>query len=134
MSVQEASYTRLYADAVGESHFARADVQLTASNFAPPAPPLEVSAPMPAEQVVFTRPRAGWFGDWHPTPRRQWYINLKGRLDIEASDGEALHLGPGDAVLLEDTTGRGHRTRVIGDEDALGVFVQLPDWLRVSRA
>ena len=33
----------------------------------------------------------------------------------------------GSAVLLEDTAGKGHRSRVIGDEDVLAIVVQLPD-------
>jgi hypothetical protein len=36
-----------------------------------------------------------------------------------------LHVEPGSAVLLEDTTGKGHRSRVIGDRDALLIAVQL---------
>jgi len=36
--------------------------------------------------------------------------------------------GPGDAALwFEDTTGKGHRSRVIGSERLLLAVVQLPD-------
>jgi hypothetical protein len=35
-------------------------------------------------------------------------------------------LAPGAVVLLEDLTGRGHLTRVLGDDDVSGVFVQFP--------
>ena len=30
-------------------------------------------------------------------------------------------------ALLEDVTGKGHTTRVIGDTDVYGMFVQLPE-------
>jgi hypothetical protein len=36
-------------------------------------------------------------------------------------------LGAGDILLMEDTTGKGHATRIIGDEDALAAVVQLAD-------
>ena len=68
---------------------------------------------------------AGWFGDWHPSPRRQLYFNLGGRLEVEVGDGETRRVGPGAIVLLEDLTGTGHVTRVVGDERSTGVFVQL---------
>ena len=42
------------------------------------------------------------------------------------TDGEVRRLGAGDVALLEDVSGKGHRTRVVGDRDGLGVFVQLP--------
>ena len=45
---------------------------------------------------------------------------------LTVGDGEVRILRPGAVVLLEDLTGRGHRTRVVGDEDVCGGFVQLP--------
>ena len=39
-----AQYVRLYADADGESHFLDEEMELRSVNFAPPAPPLNVSA------------------------------------------------------------------------------------------
>jgi hypothetical protein len=44
---------------------------------------------------------------------------------LQASDGTVLQVNPGSAMLLEDTAGKGHRSRVIGDRDALLVAVQL---------
>lgn len=120
-------YVRIHTDADGQTHFEDLDVALAPSDFAPPAPPLLVSEPVPAEQaVLFTAP-AGWYGDWHPTPRRQYYVQCSGELEVQVGDGETRRLHPGDIVLLEDTTGRGHTTRVIGDGDVRALFVQLPD-------
>ena len=117
--------TRIWADEVGTSHFADIDIDLETTDYAPPAPPFEVSAPFPAEQAMLFEFPAGWFGDWHPSPRRQLYFNLGGQLEAEVGDGETRRLGPGDVVLLEDLTGTGHVTRVIGDAPSSGVFVQL---------
>ena len=119
-------YTRLYADADGESHFEDVAVELSSVDFAPPAPPLDVSSPMPADQYVFFRAPAGWDGDWHPAPRRQLFVGIAGELEVEMSDGEVRRFGAGDLALLEDVSGKGHVTRVVGDSDARGVFVQLP--------
>lgn len=119
--------TVLTADADGESHFARAGLTLSPQAFAPPAPPLEVADPIVAEQGVFFRMPPGWFGDWHPTPRRQYFVQTTGEIEVQVSDGETRRFHAGDVVLVEDTHGKGHTTRVIGDTAVCGVFLQLPD-------
>jgi hypothetical protein len=120
------TYSRYYADETGETHIEDIEVELTAQDFAPPAPPLHLSPILPATGVAFVRFPAGWDGDWHPTPRRQFFFFLSGELEGETSDGDRRRCGPGSAALLEDTTGRGHRARVVGDEDVTAVVVQLP--------
>jgi len=119
-------YTRLYADSEGESRFEDVEIELAEVDFAPPAPPLAVSPAVATTQCIFSVVRAGWFGDWHPTPRRQFFFQFAGELEVEVSDGEMRHLLSGSIVLVEDLTGKGHTTRVVGDVDVLGAFVQLP--------
>src|SRR5262245_42193850 len=106
-------YTHLYADASGESHFKDVEVALQASNFAPPAPPLYMSSFYPATQWCYLSAPAGWVGDWHPVPRRQFLFYLAGRVEIQVSDGEVRSFEPGDILLAEDTTGKGHLSRVV---------------------
>ena len=50
---------------------------------------------------------------------------VRGRVEATTTDGEARVFGPGVAVLLEDTNGTGHRTRVVGDEPWLALVVVL---------
>jgi quercetin dioxygenase-like cupin family protein len=119
--------TRIWADEDGVSHFEDVEVELGTTDYAPPAPPFGVSAPFPAERAMLFEFPAGWFGDWHPSPRRQLYFNLGGQLEAEVADGETRRVGPGAIVLLEDLTGTGHVTRVVGDERSTGVFVQLSE-------
>lgn len=118
-------YLLIYSDAVGESHFRDLELPLAGDAFAPPAPALFTSARTEAERVLFFHAPAGWFGDWHPTPARQFFIALSGDLEVHVSDGEVRHVRGGDVVLLEDLTGRGHTTRVVGDEPARAAVVQL---------
>ncbi|MEX1297248.1 MAG: hypothetical protein AB1Z67_13870 [Candidatus Limnocylindrales bacterium] len=118
---------RIWTDEGGTSHFDDADIALESLDYAPPAPPLDVSAPIPATRALLCEFPAGWFGDWHPSPRRQLYLNLGGWLEVEVGDGEVRRMGPGQVVLLEDLTGAGHTTRVIGDEPSVGAFVHLAD-------
>jgi len=118
-------YTRVYADENGESHFEDVEVEFSPVDFAPPAPPLDLSAFAPATQYGFLRAPAGWLGDWHPAPRRQIIFYLAGEIEAEVSDGEVRRFGPGSVTLVEDTTGKGHKSRVVGTTDVLSVVVQL---------
>jgi uncharacterized cupin superfamily protein len=40
---------------------------------------------------------------------------LTGECEFETGDGECRRRKAGDVVMLDDTTGKGHRTKVIGD-------------------
>lgn len=121
------NHTRLFADAAGESHFSEVEVVLTPTDFAPPAPALNLSPFSPAARYGFLSAPVGWHGDYHPAPHRQIFFFLRGIFEGTASDGMVRHFGPGSVLLMEDTTGKGHSTRIIGDEDGLAAVVQLPD-------
>jgi hypothetical protein len=120
-------YTRVFSDERGESHFEDVEVEMKAIDFAPPAPPLNLSVFVRASRFAFLHAPAGWVGNWHPAPSRQMMIYLSGRLEGQTSDGRQREFGPGSAVLVEDTTGKGHRSRVIGTEDVLMAVVQLDE-------
>jgi quercetin dioxygenase-like cupin family protein len=82
---------------------------------------------MKATGVQFRRTPAGTFSDWHRGPRRQYVITLSGRGQIEVAGGEKISLGPGYIELIEDTTGKGHTTRVVGTEDRVSITIPLAD-------
>lgn len=91
--------TRLYTGQDGESHFEETEV------------PLEKL--LAAEGIVFRQAPPGHVQNWHPAPRRQYVITLAGQAEIETGDGAVRRFGPGGIMLAEDTTGRGHITRVV---------------------
>jgi hypothetical protein len=80
---------------------------------------------LPASQITFREWPAGQFLDWHPAPRRQFVIILSGQLEIGFSDGTSRVFGPGDARLVEDTTGKGHTTRVHGNQPCMTATIPL---------
>ena len=120
-------YVRVYADDDGESHMEDVGIAFTSVDFAPPAPPIDVSAFAPATAYGLLRSPPGWYGDWHPTPQRQVFFYLAGEVEAETSDGEVRRFGPDSVTLVEDTTGKGHHSRVVGMTDVLLAVVQLPD-------
>lgn len=93
----------------------------------------EIEAPFPANDVFkmmqvngaeLHRYSPGYVNDWHPAPRRQYVITLSGRGEVELASGQKITSGPGHIEFAEDTTGKGHITRVVGNEDR--ITLQLP--------
>ena len=121
----EMKYTRLYSDATGESHFEDVTVDLTSTDLVSSAPPVDISEPTPAAEFAFMNTPAGWSSDWHPSTARNFFVVLGGEWEVTASDGETQRFATGDALLVEDTTGKGHSSRVIAE--SLAVLVRLPD-------
>jgi hypothetical protein len=119
------SYHRLVSDSAGESHFVPLDIEMITRNFAPPAPSFDVSALESAAKVGFIRVPRGWTGELHASPTRMWVFFLSGEMEFEASDGEIRPGVPGKAFLLEDTTGKGHLSRVVGNSDAVLAMVHV---------
>ncbi|MEJ2719622.1 MAG: cupin domain-containing protein [bacterium] len=116
--------TRIYSDSMGASHFADMEIPFTLRDYAPPAPPISVTEFFGSTGWVVISSPGGWYGDWHPVPSRQYMICLAGSLEVQVSDGETRRFGPGSVLLVEDTSGKGHVSRVIGNER--GQMVALP--------
>jgi len=106
---------RLYTGADGQSHIEPIDIEKKA----------DWLKGLPATQISFRVWPKGEFLDWHPAPRRQFVIILSGQLEIGCGDGTTQVFGPGDARLVEDTTGKGHTTRVLGGEPCLTATIPL---------
>ena len=110
-------YLRLYAGPDGESHFEDTDVVLAPVEFIAGRPRVDLSSPSPTTGAAFMRLPAGWdSGGRYNPPKRNFFVTISGELEIEASDGQVRHLGPGAVLLAEDTSGKGHITRSRGGE------------------
>ena len=80
----------------------------------------------PTAGIVFRVSPPGYVLDWHCAPRRQYSITLSGEAEIQVGDGTVVRVGPGDVLLAEDLTGRGHVTRSIGSGPRFYAIVPLP--------
>ncbi len=109
--------TRLYTGPDGLTHAEEIEMKLSGGT----------SEMMKATGVQFRRTPAGTFNDWHRGPRRQYVITLSGRGQIEVAGGVKISLEPGHIELVEDTTGKGHTTRVVGTEDRVSIAIPLAD-------
>jgi hypothetical protein len=118
--------TRLFATPEGESRFEDKDVALAPVEFIAGAAPLEFSAPADVARMMFFRLPDGWNPGWHAAPRRLYVLVQQGAMHIETSDGRKRRIGPSDTLLVEDTTGKGHRT-IVPEGVCCGVVVTFPE-------
>lgn len=125
-SPEPLEYVRIYADSSGASHFADAEMPLALVDPGQGIPPTPAAAPIPGTGLMMLCPPPGAFVDWHPAPRRQYNLMLSGTVEVEVSDGTRRRFGAGNVLLVEDTTGQGHRTRVLSNERACFAAVPVP--------
>ena len=112
--------TRLYTGPDGLTHAEEVEAKFTAGNRT------DVFKLLETRGAELHRAAPGSVVDWHPAPRRQYVITLSGRGELEVAGGRKIPVGPGHIELVEDTTGRGHITKVVGNEDRVTL------WLPVS--
>lgn len=118
----------IYTADDGGSRFADVEIPFSIAPTTAGMPDMRSSARMPAStfQMIATSPSAIADG-WHPTPRRQFVLFLRGSLDIQTSDGETRRFESGMMLFVEDTSGKGHLNQKIGDDDLLLGFIAVPD-------
>lgn len=112
--------TRLYTGPDGQTHAQEIEVKFGPNG----ADPFKL---MSGAGASIRRARPGRVADWHTAPRRQYVITLSGHGEVELVDGTKIELGPGSIDLAEDLTGKGHITRVIGNEDRITVAIPIAD-------
>lgn len=113
--------TRIWADDAGESHYEDLEVPYTTEN-----PLGRMSDPLPVTSMILRENEPGYDYDWHTAPRRQYIVMLAGFVEIQVSDGETRTFGPGEIVLVEDTTGKGHKSRSPDGKPRKSIFLPLP--------
>lgn len=112
---------RLYTGNDGQSHVEEGVIPFVAGqgkDF--------ISSLTPVTHIRFQESPAGSAFDWHNAPCNQYVITLSGTLEFTMRNGESFQIKPGDILLAEDTSGGGHRWRLIDDQPWRRIYVQLP--------
>ena len=113
---------RVYSDAAGDSHFEDLTIPLNEGGAIG-----KLSEGMPVKELLFREVEATYDYDFHRAPQRQYIILLDGQIEIETSLGEKRAFKGGDVLLVEDVTGKGHKTRNLTPEKRRSIFVTLAD-------
>lgn len=112
--------TRIYTGTDNESHFEEIEIELESAGDIG-----KLSEKVNATGIIFRRTEPDYDYDWHNAPERQYIIMLDGAVDVELGDGTVRRFSTGDIVLVEDVTGRGHKSSAVNNEPRTSVFVTL---------
>lgn len=123
-----ADYTRIYSGDDGLSHFEDLDFEYDelAAAQTPVARGVSAASASPGnvKGAVFRRFALG-NSSKHTAPRKQYAVVLTGSLVIQTGDGEERQFGPGQVLLMDDTTGEGHLTTFGHEEPCKFMIVHL---------
>lgn len=114
--------TRIYSDQQGESHFE--DIEIPLQDGGPIGFLSEAQA---AGTIIFRKVIEQYDYDFHNAPARQYIALMDGEIEIETSLGQRRIFKPGDVLLVEDVSGKGHRSRNIRQEVRSSIFITLPE-------
>jgi len=112
--------TRLYTGSDNESHFEDIEIDLDDAGDIG-----QLSKKIDATGIIFRQTGPNYDYDWHNAPQRQYVLMLNGAVDIEIGDGTVRRFSTGDILLVEDMTGRGHKSHAINNRTRTSVFVTL---------
>jgi hypothetical protein len=123
---------RIYATPDGETHFGEVVIPTTRTPLFPNEASFDLSPYYPASRIRFVHLPAGMReAGFHTPPDRLLAIWLDGVVEFETSDGETRRVSAGNAVLVEDTYGKGHISRHPPEGQNL-ILALLPNGLEPS--
>ncbi|WP_426329015.1 hypothetical protein [Pedobacter sp. R-06] len=111
--------TRVYTDAEGESNFQDVEYPLLDAGYIG-----FLSDRFQVKEMIFRTVRAD-YNDYHQAPERQFVVLLDLGVEIETSLGEKRQFQPGEILLMEDTTGKGHRSQNLEYKTRNSLFIIL---------
>ena len=109
---------RLYTGADGHSHIEKIEAKFAEN---------EISKLVAGTGAELHRSKPGRSHDFHVAPQRQYIVNLGGQVELEVAGGDKVDLNPGDIEVIEDTTGQGHITRTLGNDDRVALWLRFVD-------
>lgn len=113
---------RIYSNESGESHFEDVEIPLKDIGMIG-----RLSEESEVRGIMFREVAPDYDWDFHCAPQRQYIILLDGEIEIETSLGDKRTFKGGDILLVEDTWGKGHKTKNLRHEVRKSVFITLPE-------
>jgi Cupin domain len=123
---QVMKYSVVFSDSSDITHFRDEEIPWETQQLTYSRQTALMTPYLDAEKIGFLRLPRGFDSDWHPAPGKRFVMILRGVGEIEVGDGQRRKFAPGSVLLVTDTKGRGHRTKALGKEDVLIVWVPVP--------
>lgn len=112
--------TRLYTGSDNETYFEEIDYELFDNGKIG-----KLTKKIPVKDLIFRETEGDYNYDFHPAPQKQFIILIDGEIEIENGHGEKRRFKSGDILLVEDATGRGHKTKSIDGKPRRSIFITL---------
>lgn len=112
--------TRVYSDDNGDSRFEDVEIELFDNGEIG-----RLSKNIEVKSLQFRAVSADYKYDFHHAPQRQFIVLLEGGVEIETSLGEIRQFKTGEILLVEDTSGKGHRTKNLEKRERTSIFIHL---------
>jgi hypothetical protein len=118
----------LFTDTDGRARFREEAIELSEGSSAARLSPL-----LPSTGLQLRQSPVGFRSEFHCTGTPQWLFVLRGQMEIGLQDGSSRIFGPGEHFYSNDTlpagatfnpTLHGHRSRQVGEEPLVTVFVR----------
>jgi len=124
----KAAYSRLFTDESGEPRIEDIEFDISPGFAVPPAAPLHTAPFLPADGSTFwVGAPPNWNGrDPHPAPRRMIFVTVRGEYEVIVNAGVARCFPVGSVLVVEDTTGIGHTSRISSADDCIILAIGLP--------
>jgi len=113
--------TRIYSDSNGDSRFEDVEIPLNESGNIG-----NLSDAVATNGIIFREVEPSYDWNFHNAPQKQYIILLDGEIEIETSLREKRIFKAGEVLLVEDTTGKGHKTRNVQPKKRKSIFITLP--------
>ena len=113
----------LSVDAEGDTYFREIHIDLNSWTSGLAATSLHQES----SGVGFFKAKSGWeLLNLHHAPKRQYLLVLQGTIEFTTSKNITRQFSQGSILLVEDTYGKGHGTRAIGNQELILAWVPLP--------
>lgn len=112
--------TKIFSDENGESHFEDLEISLINQG--------EIgflSEDIQVKRLQFRTVSADYDYDFHCAPQKQYIVLLDGGVEIETSSGEIRKFRTGEILLVEDTSGKGHKTKNLERKERTSLFIHI---------
>lgn len=112
--------TKVYSDENGDSRFEDVDIELFDNGEIG-----RLSKNIDVKSLQFRKVSPNYDYDFHHAPQKQYIVLLDGGVEITTSLGETRQFQTGEILLMEDTTGKGHKTKNLERRERTSIFIHL---------
>lgn len=112
--------TRIFSDEKGETHFETIEI-----SFIDQGDIGFLSEIVEVKKLQFRKVSADYDYDFHCAPQKQYIVLLNGGVEIETSLGEKRKFQTGEIILVEDITGKGHKTKNLELKERQSLFIYI---------